>query len=119
MARAATREETRMFAFAHNASQLGFLNVPLRIALPNTLPQSVVNTPYPQTRLVSIGGKRPYTYAIASGSLPLGMSLSSAGLISGTPTVTANQLPVSIRVTDASVPPRKATRSYQVTIVSA
>ncbi|MCX6117284.1 MAG: putative Ig domain-containing protein [Proteobacteria bacterium] len=36
--------------------------------------------------LTSSGGASPYTYSIVSGSLPSGLSMSAAGLISGTPT---------------------------------
>jgi len=41
---------------------------------------------YPFLRLISLnGGKRPYTYAISSGSLPEGLLLSEFGLIQGIP----------------------------------
>lgn len=36
-------------------------------------------------QLTASGGQTPYTFAIDSGSLPTGMSMSSSGLISGTP----------------------------------
>jgi hypothetical protein len=35
--------------------------------------------------MVGSGGTPPYTYAVTGGSLPTGLSMSSAGLISGTP----------------------------------
>jgi len=46
-----------------------------------------VGTAYTQT-LNATGGTSPYTFAITSGSLPPGLSLSSSGVISGTPTAT-------------------------------
>jgi hypothetical protein len=36
--------------------------------------------------MVGSGGTPPYTYAVTGGSLPTGLSMNSAGLISGTPT---------------------------------
>lgn len=47
------------------------------------------------------GGTAPYSYSLASGSLPVGVSLSSAGVLSGTPTVPGNYN-LSIRSTDSS-----------------
>jgi len=46
-------------------------------------------------------GTAPYTFTIYSGSLPPGLSLSSSGLISGTPT-TAGEYLVCFTVTDAA-----------------
>jgi putative Ig domain-containing protein/matrixin/fibronectin type III domain protein/Ig-like domain-containing protein len=42
--------------------------------------------PYSQ-QLSATGGSPPYTWSLISGALPAGLSLSSSGLISGTPTV--------------------------------
>lgn len=48
-------------------------------------------------------GTPPYTYALAAGStLPAGLTLSSAGLISGTPTATSAAGTFSVVATDAS-----------------
>jgi hypothetical protein len=49
------------------------------------LPEGVVGAPYDHTLAVS-GGSGSYTWSVASGSLSAGLSLSSAGVISGTPT---------------------------------
>ncbi|WP_168356317.1 putative Ig domain-containing protein [Lysobacter enzymogenes] len=65
---------------------------------PATLPGGVVGTAYSQS-LSSSGGIAPYTYALASGSLPVGIALSSAGAISGTPTLAGNY-GFAIRSTD-------------------
>ncbi|MES2598219.1 MAG: putative Ig domain-containing protein [Verrucomicrobiota bacterium] len=40
------------------------------------------------TRLVGIGGTLPYSWALEGGALPAGLTLSSTGIISGTPTGT-------------------------------
>ncbi|HUD40841.1 MAG TPA: IPTL-CTERM sorting domain-containing protein [Dokdonella sp.] len=60
----------------------------------------VYNAPYSQSFEAS-GGTAPYTYAVTAGTLPAGISLSSAGLMSGTPTVPGDY-PVTITATDAS-----------------
>jgi hypothetical protein len=52
---------------------------------PATLPNGNVGTAYTQTVTAS-GGTAPYTWTVNSGTLPAGLSLSSAGVISGTPT---------------------------------
>src|SRR5208282_1616451 len=51
------------------------------------------------TTLNATGGVTPYTWSILSGSLQTGLSLSSTGTISGTPTVVATDT-VTIQVQD-------------------
>ena len=69
---------------------------------PATLASGNVSSAYNQTVTAS-GGTSPYTYAVSSGSLPTGLTLSTAGVISGSPTSSngagAN---VTIRATDAN-----------------
>lgn len=43
-----------------------------------------MGTPYSQV-ITATGETAPYTFAVTSGSLPPGMSLSSAGVLTGTP----------------------------------
>ena len=50
-----------------------------------TLPSGLINTAY-STQLAATG-TTPITWSLESGSLPTGLTLSSAGVISGTPTV--------------------------------
>jgi protocatechuate 3,4-dioxygenase beta subunit len=52
---------------------------------PSTLTNGVVGTSY-SASLNATGGSAPYVWSIVSGTLPPGLSLSSTGLISGTPT---------------------------------
>jgi hypothetical protein len=50
-----------------------------------TLPNGNVGTPYSQT-IAATGGAAPYTFTLASGSFPPGLTLASAGALTGTPT---------------------------------
>jgi len=67
---------------------------------PATLPNGTINTAYSQT-ITSSGGTSPYTYAVSTGSLPTGLTLSSAGVLSGTPTST-NSASFTVTATDAN-----------------
>lgn len=57
---------------------------PILIA-PANLPDGSVGVGYNQT-ITAGGGTGPYTYSVTSGSLPAGLSLSSGGVLAGTPT---------------------------------
>jgi large repetitive protein len=50
-------------------------------------PAAVVGAPYSFT-LTATGGTTPYTWSVNSGTLPPGITLSSAGVLAGTPTST-------------------------------
>jgi hypothetical protein len=67
---------------------------------PATLPAGTVGVAYSQT-LTGSGGTAPYTFTVRSGTLPAGLTLTPAGLLSGTPT-TAGSSTVVIRGTDAN-----------------
>lgn len=67
---------------------------------PSTLPAGVFGSPYPSTTVSASGGVGAYTYAITAGSLPTGLTISSAGVISGTPTA-AGTFNITITATDS------------------
>ncbi|HNC44747.1 MAG TPA: putative Ig domain-containing protein, partial [Acidobacteriota bacterium] len=79
---------------------------------PTTLPNGTVGTVYNQT-ISATGGQSPYTFSVTSGSLPTGLSLSSAGAITGTPTV-PNSFSFTVRATDANQ--CSSSRTYTLTI---
>ncbi len=66
--------------------------------------------------LDGVGGQSPYTWTIDSGSLPTGLSLSAAGVISGTPT-TAQVASFVIKLTDSVA--TSILKSCQLTIAAA
>jgi hypothetical protein len=77
------------------------MNAPAQPAITTTsLTAATVGTAFSQTLGVS-GGVAPYTWSVTSGTWPAGLSMSSAGVISGTPTA-AGTADMTIRVADAS-----------------
>jgi hypothetical protein len=70
----------------------------LAIDGPALLPNAAISQPYSQT-IVASGGAAPYSFSIATGALPAGLSLSSAGVISGT-TSAPGAFSFVVKVTD-------------------
>jgi acid phosphatase len=64
------------------------------------LPAGTVTVPY-SAQLNATGGAAPYAWTLSTGSLTAGLTLSSTGVISGTPT-TAGTSSFTVQVTDAS-----------------
>lgn len=65
---------------------------------PAALPDGTVGVAYSQT-VTGSGGTAPYTFAVTGSVLPPGLTLSTAGLISGTPT-TSGSFDFDITATD-------------------
>ena len=89
--------------------------VPPLVVETNVLTATTVGSGF-EAALVATGGQRPHTWQMAGGVLPPGLSLSSAGRISGTPQA-AGQFVFSVRVSDGSG--RSATASFAATTVNA
>jgi len=82
---------------------------------PSTLPNGTVGVAYSQT-LTASGGTGPYTYAVTSGSFTAcGVSLSSGGVISGTPS-TATTCSATVTATDSLS--ATGPQSYTLTITT-
>ncbi|WP_338679375.1 IPT/TIG domain-containing protein [Janthinobacterium sp. TB1-E2] len=82
---------------------------------PGSLTAPVIGTPYSQTMSAS-GGAAPYNYALDSGTLPLGITVSSSGVISGTVKATGS-FAFGIKVTDATAgTPQVVIKNYSVTV---
>ncbi len=67
---------------------------------PPVLPAGNVNAAYTSTTITTSGGVAPYTYAVSNGALPAGLTLTTAGVLSGTPTAQGT-FNVNITATDA------------------
>jgi hypothetical protein len=79
------------------------IHVPVTITT-SALPSGSINAAYNHT-LVAIGGFTPYQWSIASGVLPMGLTLDSpTGIISGT-TTSAGTFIFTVQVVDASGAP--------------
>ena len=67
---------------------------------PTTLADGRVGVLYPTVTFAAGGGAPPYRFTLNSGGLPVGMSLSEQGVLSGTPTAQGGY-PFEVKVTDS------------------
>ncbi len=103
----------------HNTGSQSYtlvVSAPTITLSPSTLPSGTVGTPYGTHTISASNGTSPYTFAW-SGTPPPGLMLSSAGVLSGTPT-TPGPFSFTITATDSSTGtgPYTGSRSYSVTI---
>ncbi|WP_433974176.1 beta strand repeat-containing protein [Tunturiibacter lichenicola] len=89
------------------------------LALTTTsLPQSVAGSPYVAT-LDATGGTPAYTWSLASGQLPIGLTLSTTtGIISGTPT-TSGTYSFAVALVDSSTPSQTASATVTLSVAPA
>src|SRR5258705_736601 len=73
---------------------------PAIAVLPASAPSASIGVAYSQT-FTARAGSAPFTFAVTSGVLPPGLSLTAGGLLSGTPTATPT-FPLTIGVTAAA-----------------
>jgi hypothetical protein len=85
---------------------------------PATFPTGYVGSIYTSTQLAATGGSGTYsTWALGSGSsLPAGLSLSTPGVISGTPGGSAGATSFTVRVTDSAS--NTATATFSITVAA-
>jgi uncharacterized protein (TIGR03437 family) len=86
---------------------------PLRITT-TSLPPAALGAAY-RFALDAAGGRAPFTWRVASGQLPAGLAMSSAGLIVGTPSV-AGTSTVQVELRDLSG--ASAVRSYPLPVLA-
>lgn len=89
-------------------------DVPVTIS-PSSLPNATVATAYSQT-LSASGGVASYSFALTAGALPAGLSLSSGGVLSGTPTA-GGSFNFTVTATDSSGAPGPYSGSQAYTLV--
>ncbi|NTF46663.1 putative Ig domain-containing protein, partial [Rhizobium rhizogenes] len=114
-------------SFTYTATNLDGTSAPATVSIsvsaptialaPPTLPAGTAGTAYSQTMTAS-GGTTPYSYAITTGALPAGLTLSPAGVLAGTPTAAGN-FNITITATDSSTgtgAPFSTSRAYTLAI---
>jgi hypothetical protein len=86
----------------------------LVITTASPLPSATPGAAY-STSLAATGGIPPRAWSLASGTLPPGLTLSAAGVISGTPT-TPGTSTFTVKVTDSGSPPQAKTKAMTLTV---
>jgi hypothetical protein len=81
-----------------------------------SLSNATVGTAYSNT-LSATGGKTPYTWTLISGSLPTGITLHSAGSLSGTTSQTGT-FNLTVQVADSSSPKLTASKALTLTVAA-
>ena len=82
-----------------------------------TLPDAVAGTPY-SAALTAAGGASPYTWAVTNGALPAGLTLTSGGTITGTPSGQGNSS-FTVQVVDASPTPLASSVTLSIVLFPA
>ncbi|MGO4837600.1 putative Ig domain-containing protein, partial [Rhizobiaceae sp. 2RAB30] len=85
-----------------------------------TLPDATGGTDYSGVTITATGGTSPHVFEVASGTLPAGMSLSAAGVLSGTPTAagTSNFTVTAKDSSSAPGPFTSAPIAYSLTVAA-
>jgi beta-lactamase superfamily II metal-dependent hydrolase len=84
---------------------------------PSTFSTAFLNTPFNQ-KMVASGGFAPYTFRVTAGALPAGMTLTTDGTLSGTPTL-ATKATFTVTVTDSIGCQSSVTASINVCLSAA
>lgn len=80
-----------------------------------SLPDGQVGVTY-SAGLSATGGLAPYSWSLASGSLPAGLTLAADGTISGIPTGPTGPSTFTVQVSDSLDPPATASQQLTITI---
>ena len=89
------------------------VNAPLTITTSGTLPNGVTGTAYSTPFAATGGTGGPYTWSVSLGTTPAGLTLSSAGVLSGNPSV-AGASSFTVSVNDGISAPAKLPASMTV-----
>lgn len=81
----------------------------------DSLPTGTEEISYPGASLQATDGTAPYSWSVTNGDLPSGLTVSSAGVISGVPT-SAGTASFTVQAADSDAPNRITTRSLSITI---
>ncbi|MGY5808915.1 putative Ig domain-containing protein [Rhizobium sp. LEGMi198b] len=117
-------------SFTYTATNQGGTSAPATVTITVSAPtlalspsagalsSGTVGRAYSQT-ITASGGTAPYTYSLVSGALPSGLTLSTSGVISGTPAA-AGASNFTVRATDSSTGtgPFSSTQAYSLTVTA-
>jgi len=102
-----------------NSVHLMVQPVPALDITTTSLPSGQVGKAY-SGALTATGGIPPYTWAVASGTLPAGLSLNaSTGTISGVPATAESAAALTVRVTDSETSAQSKDAALSLTIAAA
>ncbi|MDB6120967.1 MAG: hypothetical protein JWO08_4748, partial [Verrucomicrobiaceae bacterium] len=91
------------------------IGCPIITISPSTLPAATQYAAISSVTFSAGGGRTPYTWSVDSATpLPAGLSLSSAGVLSGTPTAAPNTYNFNIKLVDNSGCPASASYPYTI-----
>lgn len=85
-----------------------------QITTASPLAAGTIATPYNQT-IATSGGTGTLNFSVTAGTLPAGLALSTAGVLSGTPTVAATST-FTITVTDSATPANTVSKPFSLTV---
>lgn len=91
------------------------VTAPALVLSPTNLPGGTANVAYSQT-LSATNGTSPYSFAVTGGVLPSGLTLSTSGALSGTPTTQGSE---TFEVTSTDTYGATGTQSYTLDIAIA
>jgi Putative Ig domain len=111
-----TPAQTQSVVLALTVAASGSSAPPLSISTAS-LPKGTVGSTYAAT-LAASGGTAPYTWRIANGTLPAGLTLAAGGVISGTPTVAVSNSSLTFSVTDSGTPAQTQSVVLVLTVAS-
>jgi hypothetical protein len=87
------------------------------LTLGASVPVAVANTSYSSAVTIS-GGTAPYTFSLASGSMPAGLTLSPTGAVTGTPTASGSFY-FSVHAVDSSFTQGSVYANVAITVADA
>jgi hypothetical protein len=87
---------------------------PAPVITTTLLPNATVGSAYSQT-LNATGGTGPYNWSVTNGTLPAGLVLSKAGVLSGTPT-SAGTSKFTVQIADSSPAAQKASQALTLVV---
>jgi large repetitive protein len=85
---------------------------------PSSIPSVTYGSSYSQT-LTALGGTPTYSYAVTSGSLPSGLTLSTSGVFSGTPATGSFTFTVTATDSSSGTGPYSGSQTYLLTVNAA